>query len=120
MDHQFARHLRREQTDVERKLWYALRRREFHGVKFRRQQPIRHYIVDFVSFEAKLIVELDGAQHGEDEARRKDERRTAFLNSQGFRVIRFWNYEINQNLDGVFDAIERAIYAGPLTRITRD
>ena len=117
MDHKFARHLRREQTNVERKLWHALRRREFHGVKFRRQQPLGRYVVDFISFDAELVIELDGGQHGEDVARRKDERRTAFLNSQGFRVLRFWNYEINQNPNGVFDTIEREL-TRPLTRIS--
>ena len=63
MKHDFARRLRRDQTDVERKLWYALRDRRHHGFKFRRQQPVGPYVVDFVCFEAKLVVELDGGQH---------------------------------------------------------
>jgi very-short-patch-repair endonuclease len=119
MDHDFARKLRHDQTNVERKLWYALRDRRFHDFKFRRQQPIGPYVVDFICFRRNLIIELDGSQHGEDEARRKDERRTTFLNERGYRVIRFWNYEINQNLDGVFDTIERELKR-PLTLGPRD
>jgi adenine-specific DNA-methyltransferase len=119
MDHEFARKLRRDQTDVERKLWYALRDRRFHDFNFRRQQPIGPYVVDFICFRKNLVIELDGSQHGEDDARRKDERRTAYLNGRGYRVIRFWNHEINQNLDGVFDTIEREL-TRPLTRVSRD
>ena len=66
LKHDFARRLRRDQTDVERKLWFALRDRRLHGFKFRRQQPVGSYIVDFICFEAKLIIELDGGQHGFD------------------------------------------------------
>ena len=120
MDHEFARKLRREQTDVERKLWNELRGRRLGGVKFRRQQPIGPYFVDFVSFDAMLVVELDGSQHGEEAARRKDERRTAYLNSRGLHVIRFWNHEINQNMRGVLEAIERALEGRPLTRTVQD
>ncbi|HUJ03471.1 MAG TPA: DUF559 domain-containing protein, partial [Rhizomicrobium sp.] len=64
MKHDFARKLRREQTDFERKIWYALRNRRFAGFKFRRQQPMGPYVVDFVCFEEKLVIELDGGQHG--------------------------------------------------------
>jgi adenine-specific DNA-methyltransferase len=103
--HDFARKLRREQTDVERKLWYALRDRRFHGFKFRRQQPIGPYIADFVCFETKLVIELDGDQHGAAALEAYDHARTERLAADGFRVIRFWNHELNENFDGVLDSI---------------
>jgi len=105
MKHEFARKLRREQTDVERKLWFALRSRQFAGFKFRRQQPIGPYIADFVCLEAKLVIELDGGQHGSDDSIAYDERRTLFLQKVGFDVIRFPNREVNNSLDNVLDAI---------------
>ncbi len=105
MKHEFARKLRRTQTDVERKLWYALRGRRFHGFKFRRQQPIGAFIVDFVCFEFKLVVELDGGQHGLDRNVEADKRRTKIFESDGFRVKRFWNIELVENFDGVLDGI---------------
>ena len=105
MKHEFARKLRREQTDVERKLWKALRGRRFHGYKFRRQQPIGDYIVDFVCFEAKFVVELDGGQHAVEQNVEADQRRTKILESDGFRVKRFWNIELVENFDGVLDGI---------------
>jgi very-short-patch-repair endonuclease len=105
----FARHLRRNQTDVERKLWQALRDRRFAKMKFRRQQPIGPYIVDFVCFEMKLIVELDGSQHGLEENIFADERRTAFLQHEGFRVKRFGNHELIERFDAVLDAIEHEL-----------
>jgi very-short-patch-repair endonuclease len=84
MKHDFARRLRREQTSVERKLWFALRSRRLNGFKFRRQQPIGPYIVDFVSFEARLVIELDGDQHGSTAAVAYDAARTAALAKDGF------------------------------------
>ena len=105
MKHTFARQLRREQTDVERKLWLALRDRRFHKLKFRRQQPIGPYVVDFVCLEEKLIIELDGGQHGLPENRVNDLARTNRLEEDGFRVIRFWNNELVENFDGALDAI---------------
>lgn len=109
MKHAFARKLRREQTDVERKLWFALRDRRFHGFKFRRQQPIGPYIADFVCFEAKLVIELDGDQHGLATSERYDHARTKRLEADDFRVIRFWNHELIENFDGVLDAIALAL-----------
>jgi very-short-patch-repair endonuclease len=104
-----ARELRRNATDAERKLWYQLRRRQVEGFRFRRQVPLGPYIVDFACLSAKLIVELDGGQHGEDENIAKDAKRTAWLNSQGFRVIRFWNLDVLQNMEGAWDAIAAAL-----------
>jgi very-short-patch-repair endonuclease len=71
------------------------------GVKFRRQQPIGRFIVDFVSFEKKVIIEVDGGQHSE----KVDKDRDQWLNSQGFKILRFWNNEVLQNTEGVFEAI---------------
>ena len=98
--------LRRDATDAERKLWSILRSRQLAGAKFRRQQPIGPFVVDFVCQEARLILEADGGQHG---GSRRDERRSAFLNSAGYRVLRFWNHDILSNLDGVADAIRAAL-----------
>jgi adenine-specific DNA-methyltransferase len=113
MKHDFARRLRREQTDLERKLWYALRARRFAGLKFRRQQPIGPFVVDFVCFEKKFIVELDGEQHGLPENAATDAVRTSRLTGDGFRVRRFWNVELMENFDGVLDAIWRELNAVP-------
>ncbi len=99
---QFAKHLRRSMTDVEVKLWNALRDRRFENFKFRRQVPIGRYIVDFLCFENRLIVELDGSQHQDSKS---DEVRDAWLKSQDFRVLRFWNIDVNQALDGVLLSI---------------
>lgn len=99
----FARALRTESTDVERLLWRHLRARRFAGYKFKRQQPIGPYIADFVCFNAKLVVELDGGQHAErtDE----DARRDAWLRSQGFDVLRFWNTEVIEEPEAVLSLI---------------
>ena len=107
MKHQVARVLRRDQTSVERKLWRALRNRAFHNFKFRRQQPIGPYVVDFVCFDAKLIIELDGSQHGTSEGEIADEKRTAGLAQDGFRVRRFWNGDLIENFGGVLEQIWR-------------
>ena len=101
-----AQRLRRELTDAERKLWSVLRNRQLEGAKFRRQQPICPFIVDFVCQERRLIIEADGGQHAGNGA---DERRTAFLESKGYRVLRFWNNDILSNLDGVAQVIAIAL-----------
>lgn len=88
-------------TDAERRLWYALRNRRFEGWKFRRQVSLGPYVVDFLCHSARLIVEVDGGQHSAE----VDARRTAFLASQGYRVIRFWNNEVLVNVDGVLQAL---------------
>ena len=107
MKHEFAKQLRREQTNVERKLWQALRGRKFAGFKFRRQQPIGPYIVDFVCFEANLVVELDGDQHGSGQGIVQDRRRTQLLEQDGFQVVRFPNHHVTADFDSVLEAIER-------------
>ena len=105
----FARKLRREQTKAERVLWARLRNTQQEGVKFRRQQPVGLYIVDFVSFQKKLIVEIDGGQHAEEEAGKRDERRAIWLQERGYRVLRFWNNEVLANVDGVLERIREAL-----------
>jgi very-short-patch-repair endonuclease len=101
-----AKRLRRDMTDVERILWSNLRGRRFERFKFRRQVPIGKYIADFVCFERSLIVELDGSQH---EGSKHDELRDAWLRSQGFRVVRFWNIDVLKALDGTLRAIWDAL-----------
>jgi very-short-patch-repair endonuclease len=96
---EFARKLRNEMTDAEKRIWFALRGRHFMGLKFRRQHVIVPYIVDFICLELKLIIELDGGQHAFEKSR--DTRRTKFLNDQGFQVIRYWNNEVLGNIEGV-------------------
>ncbi|SRR5579885_398308 len=107
MKHDFAKKLRRDQTEVERKLWNALRGRQFHGFKFRRQQPVGPYIPDFVCFEARYVIELDGSQHGESESKASDLARTRRLAQDGFRIRRFWNRELIDNFEGVLTQIWR-------------
>ena len=97
-----AKRLRRELTDAERKLWSVLRDRQLNGAKFRRQQPIGPFIADFVCQERRLIIEADGGQHTNSVS---DARRTSFLQSKGYRVLRFWNNEILTNLEGVAQVI---------------
>ena len=104
-----ARKLRREATDAEKLLWRKLRARQVCGAKFRRQVPIGPYIVDFVCFEHRLIVEIDGGQHNEPRGRAYDIQRTRWLESQGFRVLRFWNNEVLGNLEGVLTRIVQAL-----------
>ena len=97
----FARLLRNNPTDAESKLWYFLSRKNL-GVKFRRQAPIGKYIVDFVCYEKGLVVEVDGSQHFESI---KDHVRDAWLKSQGFSILRFWDNQVLENPDGVTDKI---------------
>ena len=104
----FAKQLRRDMTDVERKLWAALRGRKFESYKFRRQVPIGRYVADFVCQERKVIIELDGAQH---EGSIHDQKRDEWLKSVGYNVLRFWNININQALDGTLLAILDALKA---------
>ena len=98
-----ARNLRTNQTKAENCIWKLVKAKQVKGLKFRRQHPIPPYIVDFVCIEKKLIVELDGGQHAD--AVEYDERRTTFLESKGFTVIRFWNNEVLGNIEGVYEAL---------------
>jgi very-short-patch-repair endonuclease len=98
-----ARMLRKESTDAERLLWKYLRAHRMAGYKFRRQVVIEPYIVDFVCFEAMLVIEADGGQHLEQA--NEDRRRTAYLESMGYRVLRFWNNEILCDIESVLGKI---------------
>ena len=100
-----AQNLRKNLTEAERLLWSRLRNRQLEDYRFRRQHPVGRYIVDFVCLQARLVIELDGGQHNEDEAIERDAERTAWLEQEGFRVIRFWNHEVFENLDGVLDVV---------------
>jgi very-short-patch-repair endonuclease len=107
MDTTRARALRKNLTDAERKLWECLRLCQVEGFKFRRQQPLGLFIVDFVCFEKKLILEIDGGQHTEQVL--YDSERTRWLESQGFRVLRFWNHDVLQETDVVNEMIRGAL-----------
>jgi len=98
-----AKNLRKNSTDAERALWQQLRAKQLSGIKFRRQQPINKYIVDFVSFEKRVIIELDGGQHAENA--QEDHERDGILSEEGFKVLRFWNNEVLENLEGVLEKI---------------
>ena len=94
----FARAMRADATRAENLLWEALRNRQLEGLKFKRQVPLGGCILDFVCFDAKLIVEVDGGQHSESSS---DAGRDAYFESKGFRTLRFWNDEVEKNIDGV-------------------
>ena len=93
---------RTRMTDAERKLWFALRDRRFSGFKFRRQVPIDRFIADFICFEARLVVEVDGGQHADSV---RDQQRDRWFAANGFRVVRFWNNEVLSNLEGVLTVL---------------
>ena len=83
--------------------------KQIEGIKFRRQEPIGQYIVDFASHDKKLVIEIDGGQHSENEVRKRDNDRTEWLEDEGYQVLRFWNDEVLTNLDGVIERIKEAI-----------
>lgn len=107
---EFAKRLRREMTRAEVILWTRLRRRQVEGFLFRRQLPIGPYVVDFACPSVRLVVEVDGETHSTEAERAHDARRTAFLEREGWRVVRFWNHEIFQNEDGVVEAVREALF----------
>jgi very-short-patch-repair endonuclease len=105
-----ARKLRSRMTDAERKLWFALKDRRFEAFKFRRQVPVGPYIADFLCFESRLIVEVDGGQHAESV---RDVERDAWLSQNAFRVVRFWNNDVLQNLEGVLTSLATELNTTP-------
>ena len=102
-----SRELRLNATPAERALWVQLSARKVAGIRFNRQFPIGPFICDFVSRTARLVVEVDGGQHAVDVA--KDEARTAYLEARGYRVIRFWNNDVLERIEGVVSEIERVL-----------
>src|SRR6476620_4070024 len=107
----FAKRMRHQPTNAETLIWTALRGARLHGFKFKRQQPIGAYIVDFVCFEHSLIIEIDGGQHGDEVS--ADQARSNWLQRQGFRVLRFWNNEVIERKDDVLETIIRALREYP-------
>ena len=99
-----AKNLRKRSTDAERLLWKYLRIKQIEGLKFRRLEPIGNYILDFVCYEKQLILEADGGQHSTE----VDANRDAWLNSQGFKILRFWNHDVLLNIEGVLEVIRRS------------
>ena len=104
-----ARPLRRKQTDAEAKLWLHLKSLRHLGFRFRRQHPIGTYFVDFVCLERKLVLEVDGSRHSEPLAKEPDKQRTAWLESEGYRVIRIGNNDVLSNMDGVLELLSEAL-----------
>jgi adenine-specific DNA-methyltransferase len=98
-----ARQLRKTQTDAERRLWQGLRNRSLAGFKFRRQHPVGPYICDFVCLDRQLVIEVDGGQHASQV--KQDEIRTAYFESKGFTVMRFWNHEVLTETEAVLERI---------------
>ena len=112
----FAKQLRRDSSDAERSLWRHLRAHRFQGRKFKRQEAIGSYIVDFVCHEVKLVIELDGGQHAENS---RDKNRDAWFGAQGFRVLRFWNNDVLTNMEGVLERIRECLSPSPRPSPTR-
>ena len=110
-----ARTLRKNMTDAEQLMWRCLRQKQLGGFRFRRQHPFERFVLDFYCCEAKLAVELDGGQHNEPETIVRDMERTVFLEQHGIQVIRFWNNELFQNLEGVL----QSVYDAALRRVGR-
>ncbi len=106
-----AKRMRREPTEAEARLWRELRAHRFNGCKFKRQQPIGRYIVDFACLQRKLLVEIDGSQHMQQA--NYDEARTAWLQSQEFRVLRFWNHDVLARTTEAMDATDAALQSAP-------
>ena len=105
-----ARRLRREMSDEERVLWMLLRDRRFADFKFRRQVPLGDFVVDFVCFGSKLILELDGSQHAAPEQAKFDAERTQYLEAAGFRVARIWCGDLFKDREGAMELIWNALH----------
>jgi len=109
-----ARRMRLNQTSAEERLWRRLRDFPVQGTHFRRQVPIGPYIADFACMAAHLIIEVDGSQHGVGENVARDAERTRWLESAGYRVIRFWNNDITNNMDGVLESTYAAVHGSTI------
>jgi very-short-patch-repair endonuclease len=108
-----ARTLRANATEAEQKLWSKLRKRQLHGFQFRRQYSIGPYFAYFFCLKAKLVIEVDGSQHADREA--QDERRSALMHTKGYRVLRFWNFEVMSNVESVVERIAEVLRKTPRT-----
>ncbi len=106
---QKSRTLRRNQTNAEKKLWDFLRNRQLLDVKFRRQFSVGHYIIDFYSPQCRLGIEADGGQHYDEDGKQKDEIRTEELSKFGIKILRFSDYEILNNIEGIVEVIQKEI-----------
>jgi very-short-patch-repair endonuclease len=111
LTHHRARQLRHKLTDTEKKLWARLRSERFSDLRFRRQFPIGNFIADFACPKARLVIELDGAQHLDRTA--QDSWRTKMLGQHGYKVIRFWDSEVLTDIAGVLERIEKALRQAP-------
>jgi len=109
----FAKKLRSNPTPAEYFFWSHIRCRQVAGFKFRRQFPLGEYVVDFICLDKKLIVELDGGQHNTDESEHYDARRTKWLNEKGYRVVRFWNNDVMNNMEGVMERLFEVLSPPP-------
>lgn len=108
---QNAKNLRNNPTPQEQKMWNLLRKKQFHGLRFLRQYIIGQYIVDFICRSEKIIIEIDGGQHNENI--NYDSKRTEYLEMLGYKVVRFWNNEIDNNISGVYQKLEELIDTPP-------
>jgi very-short-patch-repair endonuclease len=106
-----AKHLRKRQTDAEGLLWNRLRAKQIDGLRFRRQEPIDRYIVDFLCYEVRMVIEVDGGQHVEQ--KKVDKERDDWLASQGFKVLRFWDNDVLTNVEGVLEKIKDQVTPSP-------
>jgi very-short-patch-repair endonuclease len=106
-----AKTLRKNLTEAEKLLWLNLRAKQFEGLKFRKQAPMGRYVVDFVCHTKKLVIEVDGGQHAVDKAR--DQQREMWLRAQGYNVLRFWNNEVIDNIEGVLECIRAKVSPMP-------
>jgi ring-1,2-phenylacetyl-CoA epoxidase subunit PaaD len=113
MANERALELRKNRTAAERRLWWKLRRLKEAGYRFRQQVPIDPYIVDFACLSKRLVIEVDGGTHGTDEEIARDKRREQHLRDRGFRILRVWNAEVRENIDGVMDTIVDALGPPP-------
>jgi very-short-patch-repair endonuclease len=107
-----AKQLRRELTDAERKLWHAIKAHRFLGIPFRRQSPLGRYILDFVSHERKIVLEIDGGQHLHGQQLERDIDRDTWLRSQGYQVFRYSNLDVLKNFNGVLESLAASLCAG--------
>ena len=108
--------MRSEMSQMEVKLWSRLKKLRADGYRFRRQAPFRGYYLDFVCFTRRLVIEVDGAQHSEDEAREHDQVRDAVLRREGFETLRFWTTTVRENIDDVMLVVFDVLASRPIHR----